>query len=176
MPQIDITEEADKTLDDAMERLRFDTTRQLAASKAIVEYYGNEESQTEEDEEKSGLDSFKEVDYSDIESSEGDILDLIFEDTRYYKVLLKILRYEENNKEEEPGAIITRFNERNETDLDVTWQWEDVGVQPQRLNKLRTMDILTIVYSSNKHTDYALTDRDKVKKAIIEFQEMKEKR
>jgi len=46
------------------------------------------------------------------------------------------------------------------------FQWHDIGVYPQKLNKLVTLGLLKVTYKSRSFTEYRLVDRESIKKAL----------
>ena len=84
----------------------------------------------------------------------GKVLSIIEEDYDVRAILEKAVEWEEKNLE------------RIETVEHLGFQWHDIGVYPQKLNKLVTMGLLKITYKSNRATEYRLVDRESTKKAL----------
>jgi hypothetical protein len=57
---------------------------------------------------------------------------------------------------------------------DVCWDWKQVGVTFSRLHPLLNACLISIVFSTNSGTDYALVGRDVVKEALGRFEETPE--
>jgi len=84
----------------------------------------------------------------------GKILSVIEEDYEAREILEKALEWEEKNKE------------KLEELKNLGFQWHDIGVWPQKLNKLVTLGILRVTYKSRSFTEYRLVDRECVRKAL----------
>lgn len=79
----------------------------------------------------------------------------------YGPILKKILEHEDKVAAEGGWHAADRWDGRP-----MGWEWYDVGVAPGYLVKLVNAGIVSVVYKSNKHTDYRLTDPELVRKAL----------
>lgn len=84
----------------------------------------------------------------------GKVLSIIEDDYDTRAILEKAVEWEEKNKE------------KLETLEHFGFQWHDIGVYPQKLNKLVAMGLLKITYKSRSFTEYRLVDRESIKKAL----------
>lgn len=82
----------------------------------------------------------------------------------YVGILEDILEYEEENKGMERPVL-------DRKGYDVLWSSSDVGVMGVKVYQLEVNDFVERVYDSNKHTDYALKDREKVKEMLEKVKE-----
>ena len=85
---------------------------------------------------------------------------------KYYDDIKKIYEYEKNHidewkKKEEEGFTL------------LGWEWWEVGVSPQRLNKLVLEGIIKITYKSRSSTVYRLVDFDVIKDYIETKEEIR---
>lgn len=85
---------------------------------------------------------------------------------KYYDDIKKIYEYEKEHIEE------YRQKEKEGRIL-IGWEWWEVGVSPQRLNKLVLEGIIKITYKSRSSTVYRLVDFDAVKEYIETREEIK---
>ncbi len=79
----------------------------------------------------------------------------------YAPVLRKILEHEDKVAAAGGWHVEGQYDGRP-----MGWAWYDVGVAPGYLVRLTHAGILGVVYKSNKHTDYRLTDPQLVRKAL----------
>lgn len=81
----------------------------------------------------------------------------------YIDVLEHIAQYEKENLKPDNSLI-------EDTYYDTYWSASDVHIMGTRLYQLEMAGFLERVYDSNKHTDYALSDRDKIETLLGEIQ------
>lgn len=89
----------------------------------------------------------------------GSYEDYLRDKHEYAEILSRIVDYEEKHKGEE--STFTK-----DTEYDVGWKYDDVGVPPQRLYQLTINGFLEKLFDSNSTTVYTLKDREKVKRAL----------
>lgn len=83
------------------------------------------------------------------------------------ELLERIIQYEEEHLRPD---LMKYFNK------DAIWEWYNVRAEPKTLNKLVRMGIIDIVRQNARgRTDYSLTDREALKKAIETLNERSEK-
>lgn len=88
--------------------------------------------------------------------------DFIRDKPEYADVLTRLIEYEEDNLGMEKSYL-------EDTDYEVCWTYDDVGVSPQRLYQLTTKGFLEKVFDTNSTTVYTLRSREEVKKMLMEF-------
>lgn len=83
----------------------------------------------------------------------------ILEEEEYRALLDRIISYEEKRKD-------------GEMKLDMSWEWDDVGGNPGRINKLVELGLVEKTYNSSNYTMYMLKDREHVKELLEEQKEI----
>lgn len=95
------------------------------------------------------------------------------ENPEYIDYLQRIINYEEENDSGETNNItLERYNEENDTDYTVLWQFNDVGVHASRVYQLEMNGFVDRIFDSNSKTLYSLTDRDAITELVNELSSM----
>jgi len=91
----------------------------------------------------------------------------------YVDILKKIIEYEESidDGELDENRVLRRYNEENDVEHTVNWDYSDVGVNPTRLYQLELHGFVDRVYDSSSKTLYSMSGfRDDIKSTIDDLE------
>ncbi|MFW6173490.1 MAG: hypothetical protein ACOC5T_07090 [Elusimicrobiota bacterium] len=94
----------------------------------------------------------------------NDIENFIKQHPDYRKDLKKIIKWEKENKKEMDEQ--NKRSQENDTMEIAGWEWNDVKVQPSRIQQLLIADIVKQVYNSRSSSIYRLEDLDQIEEII----------